>query len=233
MAAIQRIDAALGLFVDRALREVHTNIRAKVVDVDVGIPSVTVQPMASTEFSDGTVDAYPAMFDVPLYMPSGNGGKARLTMPVKAGDIVGLTFSERNEGDKTDMNTHGLFAGWAISQIFSDSNATPIDPENVELWNDQVHFSMTPEGDYTLTGPKGTMKIDKAGVWSFDNGAAKFTAQEDGNFDMNGAKVTPDGNVITKSGTNLDEFYAWFQRHGHNYTWTAGGGSNVTPAPNA
>ena len=233
MAVIQRMDAALGLFVDKALREFHTNIRGTVVDVDYGVPSITVQPDASTSFSDGTVDTYPAIFDVPLQMPSGNGGKARLTMPIKAGDKVGLSFSERNEGDKNDMSTHGLFAGWAVSEIFSDGNATEIDPNNVELWNDQVHFSMTPEGDYTLVGPVGTMKIDKAGVWSFDNGAAKFTAQTDGNFDMNGAKVTPDGNVITKNGTNLDEFYAWFQRHGHNYTWTDPAGQGTTNPPNA
>ena len=77
------------------------------------------------------------------------------------------------------------------------------------------------------------MKIDKSGVWSFDNGSAKFTAQSDGNFDMNGAKVTPDGNVITKSGTNLDQLYAWFQRHGHNYTWTDPAGQGTTNAPNA
>lgn len=232
MASIQRVDSALGMFVDRALREVHTNIRARVIDVDVGIPSVTVQPMASTEFSDGTVDQYPPMFDVPLHMPSGNGGKARLTMPVKPGDIVGLSFSERNEGDKSDMSTHGLFPGWAITEIFSDGNATPIDPENVELWNDKVHFSMTPGGDYTLETPGGMMKIDSSGVWSFSNGTAKFTAGADGSFDVNGAKVTPDGNIITKSGTDLDKLNAWFERHGHNYNWTDGDGESVTKAPN-
>ncbi|QEQ94904.1 hypothetical protein pEaSNUABM56_00105 [Erwinia phage pEa_SNUABM_56] len=232
MAVVQRLDAAMGLFINKTLREFHTNVRGTVVDVDYSVPSVTVQPNASTEFSDGTIDAYPAVFDVPLQMPSGNAGKARLTMPIKAGDQVGLSFSERNEGSKTDMSTHGLFAGWAVSQIFSDGNAIAIDPDNVELWNDKVHFSLTPEGDYTLTGPVGTLKVDKAGVWTFDNGAAKFTAQTDGNFDMNGAKVTPDGNVITKSGTNLDEFYAWFKRHGHNYTWTDPAGTGTTQAPN-
>lgn len=232
MSVTQRIDSALAIYVDRAMREFHTNIRGTVVDVNYGIPSITVQPNASTTFSDGAIDSYPAIFDVPLQMPSGNAGKARLTMPIKAGDQVGLTFSERNESSTSDVSTHGLFAGWAVSQIFSEGNSVAIDPENVELWNDQVHFSMTPEGDYTLTGPKGTMKIDKAGVWSFDNGAAKFSALADGNFDINGAKVTPDGNVVTKNGTNLDQFYAWFQRHGHNYTWTDPAGQGTTNAPN-
>lgn len=232
MAVVQRMDAAIGLFVERALREVHTNIRAKVIDVDVSIPSVTVQPMASTEFSDGTVDKYPAMFDVPLQMASGNGGKARLTMPIKPGDIVGLSFSERNEGDKSDMSTHGLFPGWAISQVFSDGNATPIDPDNVELWNDTVNLSMTPEGDYTLTGPASTMKVDREGVWTFENGLGKFSANKDGSFDVNGVKITPSGNVITKAGTDLDELNAWFKRHQHNYDWTDGDGSSTTQPPN-
>lgn len=231
MAVIQRMDAALGMFIDKTLREFHTNIRGTVVDVDYNVPSVTVQPDASTEFSDGTFDSYPAIFDVPLQMPSGNAGKARLTMPIKAGDKVGLSFSERNDGDKYDMTTHGLFAGWAVSQIFSDGNATAIHPENVELWNDQVHFSMTPEGDYTLKTPGSEMKIDKAGVWTFSNGSVKMSVTTDGYFDVNGAKITPDGNLITKEGTNLDELFRWFKRHGHPYTWTDPAGEGTTNPP--
>lgn len=232
MASIQRMDAALDVFLKKYLRDYHTNLRVRVVDVDYNIPSATVQPLASTTFENGTVDAYPAIFDVPLQMVSANGGKARLTVPIKPGDVLGLSFSERNENSTSDKTTHGLNPGWAITSVHSDGNAMPIDPNNVELWNDQVHFSMTPEGDFTLTGPVGTLIVDKTGQFSFTNGAATITAQVDGNIVMNGARVTPDGNFITARGVNMNDFYDWFVRHDHFYTWTDDGGSGNTNPPN-
>lgn len=233
MAAVTRMDAALNQWFARQARDIHTGLRARVVDVDYSVPSATVQPMASTNFSDGTTDAYPAVFDVPLSMPSANGGKARLTLPVKPGDIVGLSFSERNESDTNDLTTHGMFPGWAIIGVHSDGNAMQIDPNNVELWNDTVHFSMTPEGDFILTGPVGTFKVDKSGQMQFTNGAATLTAKVDGNIEMNGAKITPDGNLITARGVNMNDFYDYFMRHTHHYTWTDGSGQSNTAVPNA
>lgn len=232
MAAVTRMDAALGQWFARQARDIHTGIRAKVVDVDYSVPSATVQPMASTNYDDGTVDSYPALFDVPLSMASGNGGKARLTIPVKPGDIVGLSFSERNENDANDKTTHGMFAGWAVTSIHTDGNAVAIDPNNVELWNDKVHISMTPEGDMTIQGPVGTMKIDKTGQMTFSNGAANFAAKVDGNIEMNGAKITPDGNLITAKGVNMNDFYEHYMTHTHRYTWTDGAGQSSTSAPN-
>lgn len=232
MAAVTRMDAALNQWFARQARDIHTGLRARVVDVDISIPSATVQPLVTTNFDDGTVEAYPAVFDVPLTMPSANAGKARLTLPVKAGDIVGLTFSERNEGDSNDTTTHGMFPGWAIIGVHSDGNTMPIHPDNVELWNDKVHFSMTPDGDFTLEGPVGNLKVDKSGVFEFTNGAATLSAKADGFIEMNGAKITPDGNLITAKGVNMNDFYEWFIRHVHHYTWTDGSGQGNTDEPN-
>ena len=227
MASRNRIDTALDYFVDKKLRDVHTSLRAVVLEVDYGVPSATVRPLAETDFVDGTVDRINAVFDVPLQMVSANGGKARLTVPIKPGDIVGLTFSERNENDNSDEQTHGLFAGWAITSVHSDGNAMPIDPENVELWNDQVHFTMTPSGDFTLTTPNGTLKVDSAGEFTFTNGAATMVAQTSGNVVVNGAKITPEGRMITAAGVDLDDFYAEYKRHTHNCPH---GGNTSTPS---
>lgn len=233
MAAITRMDAALNQWFAKQARDIHTGLRATVVDVDYSIPSATVQPLASTNFPDGTVDAYGSVFDVPLSMPSGNGGKARLTIPVKPGDIVGLSFSERNENDNNDQTTHNMFPGWAIIGVHSDGNAMTIDPDNVELWNDKVHFSMTPAGDFTLETPVGKLVVDQSGNFKFDNGAANLTAESGGTIKMNGAQVTPDGNIITARGVNMNDFYDYFIRHIHHYTWTDDGGQNNTDVPNA
>lgn len=216
MAYADRYDTAYGIYVSRFMRNnVHTNIRGKVVGVDYAGPSVDVQPMAFTEFPSGGVDKYPVIFDVPVNLPSGANGKARLTMPIKVGDVVGLAFSERNENDNTDQNTHQLFAGWAVTQIFTEGNAKPIDPENVVLENDKGSMTLKPTGDVTVKNPKVTAEYLANGTVNINNGAGKVTMSPSGELDVNGAKITKDGKIITASGVDLDEFYQWVLVHTH------------------
>lgn len=196
MAAIDRYDAAFGMFVQRYLRDnMHTGIRGKVVGVDYSGPTVDIQPMAFTELASGTKQTYPTIYDVPLQLPSGNGGKARLTMPVKVGDTVGLTFSERNEDDNTDITTHQLFPGWAVSQIFTSGNKKPIDPNNVVLENDKVKAELTPEGDWVTTTPSSTTKQSKEGGFEFTNNSSSLRVTPQGQFQFTNGSVTIQGNI--------------------------------------
>lgn len=233
MAYVDRYDAAFGIFVSRFMRNnLHTNIRAKVVGVNYKGPSVDVQPMAYTEFPNGVVDEYPVIFDVPLYLPSGAGGKARLTMPVKPGDVVGLSFSERNENDNTDQNTHQLFAGWAVTQIFTEGNVKPIDPDNVVLENDKAILTQRPNGDTRIQNPKvdvqyladgniritngsGTLSMSPSGEIVGQNEAGSFKLESSGQLVCNGAKITPEGRIVTAKGIDLDDFYEWVIKHTH------------------
>lgn len=240
MAATDRLDAALGIYTDRYMRGIHTNIRGRVVAVNLAGPRVDVQPMAFTVFESGAEDRYPVIYDVPLHLPSGNGGKARLSMPVKPGDIVGLSFSERNENDTGDRNTHQLFAGWAVTEIFTEGNAKAIHPDNVELENDKVKFSMSPDGDYILTTPKGSLKVMKDGTFSGGNDAGSVTITPegqitagnanggltifaDGESKFNGGTITKDGNFITKQGVDLNAFWQDYINHVHGGVQTGGG----------
>lgn len=217
MAYTDRYDAAFGVYVSRFMRNnLHTNIRGKVTEVDYSGPSVSVQPMAFTEFPSGTVDSYPVIHDVPVQLPSGANGKARLTMPIKVGDVVGLAFSERNEDDNTDQNTHQLFAGWAVTQIFTEGNAKPIDPENVVLENDKGSVVLKPTGDISLKNPKLTAEYLANGSVTIQNGAGKIAMDPSGMIDANGAKITPQGKIITAAGVDLDHFYQVFLNHPHS-----------------
>lgn len=198
MSSTQRIDTALGLFFDRHLRNVHTNIRCVVVGVNYAGPTVDVKPLAHTNFGDGTVDAYPSILDVPLNLPSGNKGKARLTIPIKVGDIVGIAFSERNENDTSDVTTHGLFPGWSVTEIFTPGNTRPIDPNNVVLENEKAIFTLKPDGTHVIT-----------------SGKAVVTVEPGGNVVANGATITEDGDVITSDGISLREFWNDYIAHKH------------------
>lgn len=232
MAYVDRYDAALSVFFSRHMRNVHTNIRGRVVGVNYAVPSVDVQPMAQTQFENGTVDKFPVLYDVPINFPSGAGGKARLTMPIKVGDMVGVSFSERNESDFNDVTTHQLFPGWAVTQIFTDGNSKASHPDNVVLENDKGSLTFTPEGKTTLkndvatfdvsetgklnyTNGPANLEIDESGKMTFSNGSANIIANPGGLVTVNGCQITPSGNVITASGIDLEQFYSEYKIHKH------------------
>lgn len=233
MAYADRYDAALGIYMSRYVRNnIHTNIRGKVVGVNYAVPSVDVQPMAYTEYDNGSIDKYPVIYDVPVLLPSGANGKARLTMPIKAGDFVGLSFSERNESDNTDVTTHQLWGGWAVTQIFTDGNAKAIDPENVVLENDKGSMTLKPNGDTSLVNPKvtiesladgnvkvtngtGTLLMSPSGEIKGSNGGGGFTLESSGQLLVNGAKITTSGRIITANGVDMDDFYQQYLQHTH------------------
>lgn len=210
MSSTQRIDTALGLFFDRHLRNVHTGIRCEVVGVDYSGPTVDVKPFAHTNFGDGTIDAYPVILDVPLHLPSGNKGKARLAIPIKVGDIVGLNFSERNEDDSSDVTTHGLFPGWAVTEIYTPANTRPIDPDNVVLENEKAIVTLKPDGTSVIT-----------------SGKAVITVQPDGNVVANGATITLDGDVVTSDGISLRAFWNDYLAHRHGGVERGGAQTDV------
>ncbi|UZZ63931.1 hypothetical protein A71_125 [Escherichia phage A7_1] len=217
MAYVDRYDAALSVFVGRYLRNnVHTNIRGTVVGVNYAIPSVDVKPMAQTEFENGTVEAYPVIYDVPINFPSGAGGKARLSMPIKVGDLVGVAFSERNESDFKDVNTHQLFPGWAVTQIFTEGNGKAAHPDNVVLENDKGVMTLMPDGTMTFQNPAANLKIEQSGKMTFSNGPANIEVMESGMVRVNGCTITTSGNVITASGVDLEDFYADYLNHRHS-----------------
>ena len=213
MAFVDRYDAAFGIFIQRQLRNVHTNIRGKITEVDYGASTVSVQPTAYTEYASGTIDKFPNIHDVPLQLPTGNGGKARLTMPVKPGDMVGLAFSERNEDDNTDEATHELWGGWATTHGMGTGR--PIDPDNVVLENDKAIITLKPSGDMSLVNPVVTIESLANGNFKISNGPGTVILDPSGGLTVNGAKITPAGRMITAQGVDLDDFFNEYRAHFH------------------
>jgi uncharacterized protein (DUF2345 family) len=77
------------------------------------------------------------------------------------------------------------------------SNLKP-STSNLELKWDNKRLSFKPSDEVELT-----------------NGSANVKLNADGTITANGATITPDGNVITANGTNLDQFYADYLAHVH------------------
>lgn len=85
--------------IDARLAELHTGLPAKVVAFDEAKQSCDVQPLLKRIVRDQDDDSkeveerMPQITNVPIVYPA--GGVWSITWPLKAGDIVYLTFAER------------------------------------------------------------------------------------------------------------------------------------------
>ncbi len=206
------------------LADVHTALPAKITSVDYAGARVSVLPLVKTKIGVNKSVAYPELSGVPLVIMSGNAGKARITFPVQAGDTVIVLFSER---DPTNMLAStgtdvaepvqsgylGLYPIGIIPCISTSSGAKPISNQDIVIENDKGSAVFKPDGTINLK-----------------NESFNGTILPNGNFIINGATITPDGNVITKNGVNLDDFYQAYLKHIHSGVQS--GGSNSGPIVN-
>lgn len=203
------------------LADVHTMLPGKITSVNYGSGQASVLPLVKTQIGVNKSIAYPEMSNVPLVIMSGNGGKARITFPISAGDTVIVLFSER---DPTNMLAStgtdavapvqtaylGLYPIGILACISTNSGAKSISNEDVVLENDKGSIGLKPDGTMTLK-----------------NSAFSGVIMPDGNFIVNGLTITPSGNIITKSGVDLDAFYQKYISHLHSGVQS--GGSNSGP----
>jgi hypothetical protein len=159
--------------IEHFLRDVHTILPAKIIEVtDYAQQKATVQPLIKERRRDApwnpkALSDMALLQNVPIIFPSGNSGM--LSMPVKAGDIVLLVFSERSidnflysDGSKPvdpeDYRTHNYSDAFCIAGLNPFSKALGIHPENTVLkmnsgTGKEVKISLTPSGDLIIDSP--------------------------------------------------------------------------------
>lgn len=100
----------------RRLLRLHTSAPGKIVDYDEAKQTATVQLVVEEEAGDEKFETIPALTDVPIAWPAG-GGYA-ITMPMAAGDLVEVIFSECDDsqwratgdiGPPNNLRRHGLY----------------------------------------------------------------------------------------------------------------------------
>lgn len=179
--------------IDGYLREnVGTGMPAIVVSVaEYGDKQfVDVKPALSRVLETGQVISNDeiTIYDVPVIWPSGGG--AMLSFPLKVGDTVWLSFSQRNLEDWLYSDgTQEVIPGDSRHFSMTDAVAFPclytalsnLNPstESVELkWNNTL-ISMKPSGEVSTSNASGS-----------------YTLKSDGNIDLKPAStVTVIGNV--------------------------------------
>ncbi len=145
---------------------------------------------------------------------AGAGGMI-ISFPISVGDIGWLEACDRD-----------------IS-LFLQSYAESSPPtERMHSFSD-AHFMPDAMTGYTISeedeGALVVQTTDAVHKISLSDSGLKVTSTS--NVDINGATITPTGDVVTAGGVSLDEFKAEYDAHTHAYTWTGSAGSGNTGTP--
>lgn len=88
------ITELLNTIVSNRIAEMHICMPAKIISYDFTTRKASVQPALNQKFNDDEVLVLPVIHNVPVMQPSSGG--ASVNFPVKEGNTVLLTFSERS-----------------------------------------------------------------------------------------------------------------------------------------
>lgn len=203
-----RFDDALSLYLGRQMQEIHTQIPAKVIAVNYAKGTVDVEVLyeGKSPIDQLLNYKYPVIYDVPVHVYSAQGGKVKITVPIKAGDKGIVKFPEKPmdgfKGDKVTIDleknndTHVLQGICFISEISTETTPVSIDPYNLIIQHNSTKITIKENSGEIVT---------------------------DQDFKINGAKFTNDGDVITSDGISLREVKQVYNNHSH------GGGPLPSP----
>jgi hypothetical protein len=192
--------------------DIHTQLPAVVTKVDYIKNSVTVLPLITTFVNSEKALPFKECEGVPVKLLSnGVTGGAKMTIPCVVGSVGLLQFSERD------------VSNWlqSVGNEVVDPNIKDVLSMGVTLY--PVSFEM---GLFT---PSSAIEWDSENI-VIQHGTNVIKLPKTGNITINGAAITPSGNVITKNGTDLDAFKLEFDLHVHGGIQT-GSGFSALPTP--
>lgn len=215
MDALNITTAFRGLIADQ-LAEIHTSLPVRVTGVNYGAKTVTLEAIVKNSRSDEDVISYPTFYDVP-FMING-GGDARISFPIRAGDIGTVLFAERDvsnamqtNGDSASTSTLiapcGLYPITFIPKIATATDSSEsVDPNNIVISNNkQTYGSFSPDGNISIYNAQG-MKIDitPGGITVNAPGKPITVTDGSGTLTISNGKMTYTGSEINLNGLKID-----------------------------
>jgi len=191
------------------LAEVHTTLPGEIVSYDG--ETAVVRPAIAKRLANGTTLPAPQIVRVPIHWLVGDvsGAQAVISVPLKPGDPVTLSFSERAleswlSGSNDAPDDPRQFD-------LSDAFATPVlrpgtgraDTENVSIQYGPGSMKLAPDGSLTIRVPRKHVIAEET---VFDsrvtvNGLLTYTQGMTGSGGSAGATINIDGNVNFRNGT--------------------------------
>ncbi|WP_406705579.1 Gp138 family membrane-puncturing spike protein [Sodalis sp.] len=210
-----------------ALLDVLTALPGKIVTYSAG--RATVQPTLGKRLANGEALPAPQIFNVPMVFPTGMSGKAKISVPLAAGDPVMLIFSSRglDEWKVTGEATPETLRTFDLTDAFAvpfGGHVGEYDTENLSMAFGDASFNITPDGEMIITCQKMTVNaattawngvMDMVGGLSVTagnggDGAAKFGGNVETRADvkagggnvslLNHTHTAPNGETTTGHG---------------------------------
>lgn len=202
-----------------------------------------VRPAMDMQLSSGEVLSPPEIVNVPMCWPIADGGRAQITVPMKAGDDVLLYFSQRSienwlSGSSQAPDDPRQFD---LTDCFASPVMRPgitADTENVNIQYGVGSIKLSPSGDLTIDVPNTTHNSPNITVnaSNVEVNASQTTFNSDVTVNGlltytnglvgeggGGAKITGGveivGGTVTHNGTNIGD--------DHKHSGVVSGGSDT------
>jgi len=201
---------SLQTMIESALSEVNTQLPATVISYDPVKNRAVVKPSMPKRYADDESSDSPQIVEVPIVWTASGGGKSTLTMPIKPGDGVMLSFQQRS------------LEGW-----LSGKNDIPDDPRQFDLSDCVAIPGCQPSGisadpnDVVLRFEKAEVRIKPDGSIIMGNDKGNVTIDGSGNMTLNAQSI----NVVTPG----KQFH--LETHGHPQGSDSRGDSEVPTGP--
>lgn len=143
----------------KEIANIHTAAPGEILSYDLGSGLASVKPKLKFKVPDGRALDMPVIVGVPVQFPSGAGGDASVTHPVKQGDSCLLIFAEAalddwlKGGESADLRKYDLTDAIAIPGLFNFGlPAVNAHPSDVCLKNGSTLLRIEPGGNVHLEG---------------------------------------------------------------------------------
>ena len=150
------------------LLDVHTCLPAKIEKYEASTQKANVQVLLKRKYeADAEAVNLPVINSVPVQWPSANQGKSYIHLPLKAGDLGVVIFSERSidlwlSGDSGDPGkildpqdprifdlSDAIFIPGVLPFVHSLQN---VNADNAIIQNDKFRIEIAPDGTISLEG---------------------------------------------------------------------------------
>lgn len=209
---------SLNKFVRDKLRNVHT-VKPCVVTKVTG-NRVSVKPLTSTKYHDGSQFDLPVLDDVPLMIYSANMGGARITVPITKGDTVIVLCSDRDTGDLMNSKVTSpqafpadeitpleLYPILAMPCFYTIPSEKPISTTDIVIENGTTKISVKPSGDIDME-TSANINAEAGGEVNLRSGGDTNIESEGGAVNITGAtQIVSDAPLIelkASTGVTID-----------------------------
>lgn len=204
------LNYAMDHAIEDKLRFARTMVPAQVLKVDYDKSLVNVKPLIRFRFDMATEDEFgiEEILEVPLIFSSAKRGIARMTFPVREGDVGLLLCSDRHtenflasdgisvvdSGSFSTLGTDGYinYIGF-IPEVFTSAIGESFDPNDVVLTHGSGETRHKQDGTIISKNNSSTCTQSPSGEVSLVNGNGYIKLLADGSVDINGFVIQVNG----------------------------------------